>query len=177
MTYLYVYHENFAFQLIVTWSLRHNQTHWILGELYWAVYGAQYREFGRGSKHKYIYTCTRYWNLLMCKTKMIKTIKTHSFTSTFSHPCEASSSLFWLIYVSCISMLNFSKYGEKTDFRMKFAPKIYEWPILRKITHQNQNQHITICPCIKFQSIWRILDFGAKSVQKNDWQTFWKNKH
>ena len=59
---------------------------------------------------------------------------------------------------------------------MKFTPKIYEWIwifleknlwILRKITHQNQNQHITICPCIKFQSIWRTLDFGTKFVQKN----------
>ena len=30
---------------------------------------------------------------------------------------------------------------------MKFSPKIYEWEILRKITHQNRNEHITICPC------------------------------
>ena len=40
---------------------------------------------------------------------------------------------------------------------MKFFQKIYEWQILRKITHQNPNQHITMCPCKKFQSIWRTL--------------------
>ena len=49
---------------------------------------------------------------------------------------------------------------ETTDFRMKFSLKIYEWQILRKITHRNRNQHITMCPCIKFQSIWRTLDFA-----------------
>ena len=26
---------------------------------------------------------------------------------------------------------------------------------------------IATCPCIKFQSIWRTLDFGTKFVQKN----------
>ena len=49
---------------------------------------------------------------------------------------------------------------ETTDFWMKFSLKIYEWQILRKITHRNRNQHITVCPCIKFQSIWRTLDFA-----------------
>ena len=42
-----------------------------------------------------------------------------------------------------MSMLNFSKYG---DFGMKFSQKIYEWQILRKITHQNRNQHIINVP-------------------------------
>ena len=49
---------------------------------------------------------------------------------------------------------------------MKFVPKIYERQILGEITHQNnRNQHITMCPCIIFQSIWRTLDFEAKFAQ------------
>ena len=52
-----------------------------------------------------------------------------------------------------------------TDFAMKIAPKIYERQILRKITHQNRNKHITVCPCIKFQSIWRALEFWNKFTQ------------
>ena len=48
---------------------------------------------------------------------------------------------------------------------MKFPPKIYEWQILRKITHQNCNQRITLCPCIRIKSIWRTLDFGTKYAQ------------
>ena len=36
----------------------------------------------------------------------------------------------------------------------------YELQILQKITHQNHNQHMTMCPCIKFQSKWRTLDFA-----------------
>ena len=48
---------------------------------------------------------------------------------------------------------------------MKFAPKIYEPQTIRKVTHQNGNHHITMCPFIKFQSIWRILDFGTKLAQ------------
>ena len=48
---------------------------------------------------------------------------------------------------------------------MKFAAKIYEQQILRKITRQNRSQYITMCPCIKFRSIWRILDFGTKFTQ------------
>ena len=50
-------------------------------------------------------------------------------------------------------------------FGMKLAPKIYERQILRKMTHQNGNQHTTMCPCIKFQSIWRTLDFRTKFAQ------------
>ena len=38
-----------SFKLLVIWSLHPNQTHWILGELYGAVYGAQFRELGSGS--------------------------------------------------------------------------------------------------------------------------------
>ena len=48
---------------------------------------------------------------------------------------------------------------------MKFVPKIYERQILRKITHQNRTQHITMCPCIKFHSIWSTLDFATKFSQ------------
>ena len=48
---------------------------------------------------------------------------------------------------------------------MKFTSNIYEREILRKITHENRNQHITMCPCIKFWSIWRILDFETKFAQ------------
>ena len=39
--------------------------------------------------------------------------------------------------------------------------------ILQKITHQNQNQHITMCPCIKFQTFCRTSDYGNKFAQKN----------
>ena len=46
---------------------------------------------------------------------------------------------------------------------MKFAPNIYRRQIPRKvITHENRNQDIRIGHCIKFQSIWRTLDFGKK---------------
>ena len=54
---------------------------------------------------------------------------------------------------------------ENNRFWDEFDPKNYERQILQKITHQNRNQHITMCPCIKFQSIWRLLDFGTKFVQ------------
>ena len=57
-----------------------------------------------------------------------------------------------------ISMLNLSKYGEQQVWDdWHDLGWFYEWQILRKITHQNRNQHITMCPCIKFQSIWIIL--------------------
>ena len=42
-----------------------------------------------------------------------------------------------------------------TDFGMEFVPKSSERQILQIITHQNRNQHITMCPCIK-------LNFGTK---------------
>ena len=32
------------------------------------------------------------------------------------------------------------------DEMIVFAPKIYERQILRKITHQKRNEHITMCP-------------------------------
>ena len=51
---------------------------------------------------------------------------------------------------------------DNNRFWDEFAPKNYERQILQKITHQNRNQHITMCPCIKFQSIWRTLRFGTK---------------
>ena len=50
--------SNFAFQFLLTWSLRPNQKHWIFGELYGTVYGAQYRKFERGSKEKCIHIDT-----------------------------------------------------------------------------------------------------------------------
>ena len=82
------------------------------------------------------------------------------FINKFSHSCEASFILLWLRYFRRISMLNFSKYGEKhlekkKDSGKNIASKNYELEILRKVTHQNRNQHITTCPCIKFQSIWK----------------------
>ena len=40
--------------------------------------------------------------------------------------------------------------------------KIYEQQILWKVKHQNHYQHIKMCPCIKFQLVWRALDFGTK---------------
>ena len=58
-----------------------------------------------------------------------------------------------------ISMLNFRKYGRQ---------------ILRKITHENHNQHTTMCPCIEFQSIWRTLDFRTKFTQLYEWQNIEK---
>ena len=48
---------------------------------------------------------------------------------------------------------------------MKFAKKIHERQIIQKIAHENRNQHTTISPCIKFQSIWRTLDFETKFTQ------------
>ena len=50
---------------------------------------------------------------------------------------------------------------------MEFSPKIYEWDILRKVTHQNRNQLIIMCPFIKFQSIWKISDFVIKFAQND----------
>ena len=46
--------------------------------------------------------------------------------------------------------------------------------ILQKITHQNQNQHITMCPCIKFQSFCRISGYGNKFAQKNMSENFFE---
>ena len=35
-----------------------------------------------------------------------------------------------------------------------------------------------MCPCTKFQLIWRTSDFGTKFPQKNvSDKIFWKNKH
>ena len=47
---------------------------------------------------------------------------------------------------------------------MTFVPKIYKRQIFRKIRHQNRNQHITMCPCTKFHSVWKT-DFGTKFSQ------------
>ena len=54
---------------------------------------------------------------------------------------------------------------ENNRFWDEFAPNIYERQILRKITHENQNQHITMRHFINFQSVWRTLDFGTKFAQ------------
>ena len=44
-----------------------------------------------------------------------------------------------------------------------------------QIIHQNRNHYITMYPCIKFQSIWRKLDFGTKlAPQKMTDKTFEK---
>ena len=81
----------------------------------------------------------------------------------------------------CISVLNFNKYG-KHRFWDEISLKIYEWLILQKIIHQN-NQHIPMYPCIKFQSIWRTLDFTQICPKFYEWQNFEKlnikncNKH
>ena len=82
----------------------------------------------------------------MCKTKVIKTIKTHLLTSTFWNPCEASSGL----HVICISMLSFSKYGEQHILGWNLYKKNYERQILPIITHQSRIHNIIMCPCIKF---------------------------
>ena len=50
-------------------------------------------------------------------------------------PCEASSSLFWLIYVCRISMLNFSKYGER---------QILEWNLSQKFMNGKYFQKLHI---------------------------------
>ena len=52
-----------------------------------------------------------------------------------------------------------------TYFGIKFVPKIYEQQILQKVAHQNCNQHISMHPCIKFQSTWSTLGFGTKLAQ------------
>ena len=55
---------------------------------------------------------------------------------------------------------------EAADFGMKLVSKIYKRQILRKITHQNRNHHITMCPYKKFQSIRRTLHFEIKFAKK-----------
>ena len=55
-----------------------------------------------------------------------------------------------------ILMLNFSKYEEQ---------QILGRLVLPKFIHQNRNQHITMCSCIKFQLIWRTIDFRTKFAQ------------
>ena len=71
------------------------------------------------------------------------------------HPGIAYKSAVYIrkacIYVHSISILNFSKYGKQQILGRNLPQKIF-----RKITHTNPNQHITMCPCIIFQSIWRI---------------------
>ena len=74
--------------------------------------------------------------------------------------------------------VKFQKIWRTTDFGMKFSPKIYEYQILRKIIHQSRNQqHITMCPCIKFQSIWRTLhsqgiyNISVKKYIPRSWRT------
>ena len=42
---------------------------------------------------------------------------------------------------------------DNNRFWDEFAPKDYERQILQKITHQNRNQHITMCPRINFEPI------------------------
>ena len=103
---------------------------------------------------------------------MIKTIKNtfihkHIFTSTSSHPCEASFSLFWLIYVHCVSMLNFSKYVEKKYFWMKFAEKIYGWPILWKITHQKPESAYNNMPMYQISVNLENIRFWDQVCPKN----------
>ena len=48
---------------------------------------------------------------------------------------------------------------------MKFTPRPYERQILRKITYQNRNQYITMCPCIKLTlEFWK--DVTGKDFEK-----------
>ena len=63
---------------------------------------------------------------------------------------------------------------ESNRFWDEVSPKIYELQILRKITYQHCNQHIAMCPCIKFQSILRTLDFAQTCPKLNEWQNFEK---
>ena len=75
-----------------------------------------------------------------------------------------------------ISMLNFCKYGEQQILGWNLSQKLINSKYL-KITHQNRNQHITMYPYIKFQSIWRTLDFGTKLPPKKVTdKKIWKNK-
>ena len=65
----------------------------------------------------YTYTYTQRFKTYSCAVYNDENYKKHVlFMSTFSHPCEASCSLFWLIYVRHISMLNVSKYAEQQIF-------------------------------------------------------------
>ena len=57
------------------------------------------------------------------------------------------------------SKFHCSKYNGQISFYLVF-PKLME---LYRISVLNQ--HITICRCIKFQSIWRTLHFGTKFAQ------------
>ena len=66
---------------------------------------------------------------------------------------------------------------ENSEFWYENSPKNYERKIIRKITHQNRNQHITMCPCNKFQSVWRTLDFSTKLVQKNMTDKTFEKQH
>ena len=54
---------------------------------------------------------------------------------------------------------------------MKFYPKIYEWEILQKIAPRNGNPHITMCPCVKYQSKWNFVQIFPKL---NELQNFEK---
>ena len=54
---------------------------------------------------------------------------------------------------------------ENNRFWDKTCPKNYKQQIPLKTAHQNRNQHMAMCPCIKFQSISRTYDFGTKFAQ------------
>ena len=94
---------------------------------------------------------------------MIKTIKKHVHLQ--AHFCILVKLLlacFGLYMFVESPMLNLSKDGEQQICQPR---QNYKRQILRKITHENPNQYITMCPCIKFQSIWRTLYFGTKYAQ------------
>ena len=66
----------------------------------------------------------------------------------------------------CISKLNASEYGKHQSLGRNLPQKIMISKLLEKFHINNRDQHITISPCIKFQSIWLTLDFVIKFVQK-----------
>ena len=102
---------------------------------------------------------------------MLIIIKSYNFPKIFIPVCFAQVSFQFVFSIMkelhCISMLNSSEYGEQQILRWNFPQKFMNGKYLEKLhTKTVINQHITVCPCIKFQSIWRTLDF-AQICPKN----------
>ena len=75
----------------------------------------------------------------------------------------------YFLQINGITLYFYAKFQQiwkAEDFGMNLVSKIYKRQILRKITHQNRNHHITMCPYKKFQSILRTLHFETKFAKK-----------